>query len=33
MKRSVYIETTIPSFHCEVRAEPEMAFRRDITRR
>ena len=33
MKRSVYIETTIPSFYYEVRAEPEMIARRDSTRR
>ena len=28
-----YIETTIPSFYHEVRAEPEMVARRDWTRR
>ena len=33
MKRSVYIETTIPSFYYEVRAEPEMVARRASTRR
>ena len=33
MKRSVYIETTIPSFYYEVRAEPEMIARRESTRR
>jgi predicted nucleic acid-binding protein len=33
MKRSVYIETTIPSFYCEVRQEPEMVARRESTRR
>ena len=33
MKRSVYIETTIPSFYHEVRAEPEMVARRESTRR
>ena len=33
MKRSVYIETTIPSFYYEVRAEPEMVARRESTRR
>jgi hypothetical protein len=33
MKRSVYIETTIPSFYYEVRHEPEMIARRESTRR
>jgi hypothetical protein len=33
MKRSVYIETTIPSFYYEVRAEPDMVARRECTRR
>ena len=33
MKRSVYIETTIPSFYYEVRSEPEMIARRESTRR
>lgn len=33
MKRSVYIETTIPSFYYEVRNEPEMVARRESTRR
>jgi hypothetical protein len=33
MKRKVYIETSIPSFYYEVRAEPEMVARREITRR
>ncbi len=33
MKRTVYIETTIPSFYYEVRAEPEMIARRESTRR
>ena len=33
MKRSVYIETTIPSFYHEVRSEPEMIARRESTRR
>lgn len=33
MKRSVYIETTIPSFYHEVRTEPEMIARRESTRR
>ncbi len=32
MKRSVYIETSIPSFYFEVRSEPEMIARRDWTR-
>jgi len=32
MNRRVYIETTIPSFYHEVRAEPEMVARRDWTR-
>jgi hypothetical protein len=33
MKRKVYIETSIPSFYYEVRAEPEMVARRETTRR
>jgi predicted nucleic acid-binding protein len=33
MKRKVYIETSIPSFYYEVRTEPEMIARREITRR
>jgi predicted nucleic acid-binding protein len=33
MKRTVYIETTVPSFYYEVRTEPEMVARRDTTRR
>ena len=33
MRRSVYIETTIPSFYYEVREEPEMIARRESTRR
>jgi hypothetical protein len=33
MKRSVYIETTIPSFMYEVRAEPAMVARRESTQR
>ena len=32
MNRRVYIETTIPSFYHEVRAEPDMVARRDWTR-
>ena len=32
MKSSVYIETTIPSFYHEVRAEPDMVARPDWTR-
>ena len=33
MKRSVYIETTIPSFHYEVRIDPAMVARRESTQR
>ena len=33
MRRTVYIETTIPSFYFEVRTEPEMVARRESTRR
>ncbi|MBI5762211.1 MAG: type II toxin-antitoxin system VapC family toxin [Planctomycetes bacterium] len=33
MKRTVFIETTIPSFYFEVRQEPEMVARRECTRR
>jgi hypothetical protein len=32
MKPRVYIETSIPSFYREIRAEPEMVARRDWTR-
>ncbi len=32
MKRTVYIETTIPSFYGEIRTEPEMVARRMSTR-
>ncbi len=32
MKRSVYIETTIPSFYYEFRTEPAMVARRESTR-
>ena len=32
MQPRVYIETTIPSFYCEVRPEPEMVARRNWTR-
>jgi hypothetical protein len=32
LKRSVYIETTIPSFYYEVRPEPDMVARRQWTR-
>ena len=32
MKPTVYIETSIPSFYCERRAEPEMVARREWTR-
>ncbi len=31
MKRTVYIETTVPSFYAEVRPEPEMIARREST--
>lgn len=33
MNKSVYIETTIPSFYFDVRSEPEMIARREWTRR
>ena len=33
MNKRVYVETTIPSFYFEGRSEPEMAARRDWTRR
>ena len=33
MKKTVYIETTIPSFYYETRLEPEMVARRNWTRR
>ena len=32
MKKRVYIETSIPSFYCESRKEPEMVSRRNWTR-
>ena len=32
MKPSVYIETSIPSFYCEVRTEPDNVARREWTR-
>lgn len=32
MKKRVYIETTIPSFHEETRAQPDMVARREWTR-
>jgi hypothetical protein len=32
MRPRVYIETTIPSFYCETRSEPDMVARRDWTR-
>lgn len=32
MSRTVYVETTIPSFYYEVRTEPEMVARRNWTR-
>ncbi len=32
MKKLIYIETSIPSFYFEVRAEPEMVARRNWTR-
>jgi hypothetical protein len=32
MKKTVYIETTIPSFYHEVRTEPEMVARKNWTR-
>jgi hypothetical protein len=32
MKSKVYIETSIPSFYCEIRTEPDMMARRDWTR-
>lgn len=32
MKPKIYIETSIPSFYHEIRAEPEMVARRDWTR-
>ncbi|PIW64470.1 MAG: hypothetical protein COW13_00805 [Candidatus Omnitrophica bacterium CG12_big_fil_rev_8_21_14_0_65_50_5] len=32
MKKSVYIETTIPSFYFEIRKQPEMVARRNWTR-
>lgn len=33
MKRSIYIETTVPSFYFEIRDEPEMVARRTWTRK
>ena len=33
MKRTVYIETTVPSFYHEARSEPAMIARRESTRR
>ncbi len=33
MRKRTYIETTIPSFYFEIRSEPEMAARREWTRR
>ena len=32
MKKSIYIETTIPSFYYETRTEPEMVARKNWTR-
>jgi hypothetical protein len=32
MRKRVYIETTIPSFYCEVRSAPDMIARREWTR-
>ena len=32
MRKRIYIETTIPSFHFEARSEPSMAARREWTR-
>lgn len=32
MKKLIYIETSVPSFYFEVRAEPEMVARRNWTR-
>jgi len=32
MKAKVYIETSIPSFYCEIRKEPDMVARRQWTR-
>jgi len=32
MKKSIYIETSIPSFYFEIRSEPEMTARRNWTR-
>ncbi len=32
MEKRVYVETTIPSFYFEIRADPEMAARREWTR-
>ena len=32
MKKRVYIETSIPSFYCEIRTEPEMVARCSWTR-
>ena len=33
MKKTIYIETTIPSFYYETRQEPEMIARRNWTRK
>lgn len=33
MARRIYVETTIPSFYCEVRTAPDMVARREWTRR
>jgi len=32
MKKRVYIETSVPSFYCEIRQEPEMIAKRNWTR-
>ena len=32
MRRRIYVETSIPSFYFEVRAEPEMVARREWTK-
>jgi hypothetical protein len=32
MKKTIYIETTIPSFHYEIRPEPEMVARKQWTK-
>ena len=33
MRRTVYIETTVPSFFVETRTDPAAAVRREITRK